>query len=218
MVFSTQIFLFYFLPIVLVGNYLLPVRFRNGFLTLVSYVFYGWWNPWFSGLMFLSTLIDWFAGVLMTAQGATPARRKAVLLLSITSNLTLLGFFKYFMFAQENVNRLLLSIGREPLPFVEIVLPVGISFYTFQSMSYAIDLYRGNATRARSLADFTCFVALFPQLIAGPIVRYQDIADQLVVRPQKGELFAEGCLLFMVGFAKKVLLANTISEPAILCF
>src|SRR5688572_18714288 len=107
MVFSTQIFLFYFLPIVLVGYYLLPVRFRNGFLTLVSYVFYGWWKPWFSVLMFVSTLIDWAAGVLMTAPGATPRRKKVVLLVSICSNLTLLGFFKYFMFAQENVNRLL---------------------------------------------------------------------------------------------------------------
>src|SRR5262249_28747171 len=130
MVFSSQIFLFYFLPIVLVGTYALPVRWRNGFLTLVSYVFYGWWKPWFSGLLFLSTLIDWSAGVLMCAPGATPRRRKAVLLLSITSNLTLLGFFKYFMFAEENVNRLLAALGRTPFPVVEIVLPIGISFYT----------------------------------------------------------------------------------------
>jgi len=218
MVFSTQIFVFYFLPLALLGNYLLPVKWRNLFLTLISYVFYGWWNPWFSGLMFLSTLIDWGAGVLMCAPGATPGRKKAVLLVSITSNLTLLGFFKYFMFAEENVNRLLMAMGKEPFPIVQILLPAGISFYTFQSMSYAIDLYRGTAKRARSLADFTCFVALYPQLIAGPIVRYQDIADQLVDRPQKGELFAEGVFIFICGFAKKVLLANTISEPAMLCF
>ena len=218
MVFSTQIFLFYFLPIVLIGYYLLPVRFRNGFLTVVSYVFYGWWKPWFSVLMFVSTLIDWGAGILMTAPGATPRRKKVVLLVSICSNLTLLGFFKYFMFAQENVNRLLVALGREPFPLVHIVLPIGISFYTFQSMSYAIDLYRGQARRARSLADFSCFVALFPQLIAGPIVRYQDIADQLVERPERGQLFREGVFVFMGGFVKKVLLANTVSEPAILCF
>jgi alginate O-acetyltransferase complex protein AlgI len=218
MVFSSQIFLFYFLPIVLVGTYALPVRWRNAFLTIVSYVFYGWWKPWFSGLMFLSTLIDWSAGVLMCAPGATPRRKKVVLLVSIASNLTLLGFFKYFMFAQENVNRLLVALGREPFPLVHIVLPIGISFYTFQSMSYAIDLYRGEAKRARSLADFTCFVALFPQLIAGPIVRYQDIADQLVERPQRGEMFRHGVFVFMAGFVKKVLLANTLSEPATLCF
>jgi alginate O-acetyltransferase complex protein AlgI len=218
MVFSTQIFLFYFLPIVLIGTYSLPVRFRNAFLTLVSYVFYGWWNPWFSGLMFLSTLIDWAAGVLMTRPGTTPKRKKAVLLLSVCSNLTLLGFFKYFMFFEENLNRLLEIFGRDALPVMRIVLPAGISFYTFQSMSYAIDLYRGEARRARSLADFACFVSLFPQLIAGPIVRYQDIADQLVERPQRGEMFKEGVFFFMGGFVKKVLLANTISEPAVICF
>jgi alginate O-acetyltransferase complex protein AlgI len=218
MVFSSQIFLFYFLPIVLVGNYLLPVRWRNAFLTLASYVFYGWCNPWFVGLMLLSTLIDWSAGVLMCAPGASPRRRKSVLLMSVTSNLTLLAFFKYFMFAEENLNRLLVLFGREAYPVLQIALPAGISFYTFESMSYAIDLYRGEAKRAKSLTDFTCFVALFPHLIAGPIVRYRDLAEQLVERPQRGELFREGVWYFMTGFVKKVLLANTISEPAVLCF
>src|SRR6185503_6257972 len=103
-----------------------------------------------------------------------------------------------------------------PFPVVHILLPAGISFYTFESMSYAIDLYRGHAKRARSFTDFTCFVSLFPHLIAGPIVRYQDLASQLVERPQKGELFKEGVFIFMAGFVKKVMLANTISEPAIL--
>jgi len=276
MVFSTQIFLFYFLPLALLGNYLLPVRWRNLFLSLISYVFYGWWNPWFVSLMFVSTLVDWFAGIMivgdqrvgrgrtfwlsffgvwavglfgiervwsdhfsstpftwvvagslapflagaavMRSDWAERHRRGLGLAFSLTSNLSLLGFFKYFMFAQENVNRVLEMTGRAPFPIVNIVLPVGISFYTFQTMSYAIDLYRGQAKRARNLTDFSCFVALFPQLVAGPIVRYQDIADQLVSRPQKGELFAEGALTFMCGFAKKILLANTVSEPAIVCF
>ncbi|MSR46138.1 MAG: MBOAT family protein [Planctomycetes bacterium] len=276
MVFSTQIFLFYFLPITLLGNYLLPVRWRNLFLTLISYVFYGWWNPWFVSLMFVSTLVDWFAGLmiadekpvgrgrnfwwsylgvwavglfgihkvwadhfaattflwpvacsigpwiaggfLLRTPWAERHRRGLGLAFSLTSNLSLLAFFKYFMFAQENVNRVLEMFGRDAFPAIQVVLPVGISFYTFQTMSYAIDLYRGNAKRARSFTDFSCFVSLFPQLVAGPIVRYQDIADQLVSRPQKGELFAEGSFIFMCGFAKKILLANTVFEPAKICF
>ncbi len=218
MVFSTQIFLFYFLPIALLGNYLLPVKWRNLFLTLASYVFYGWWNPWFVSLMLASTVNDWYAGVLIAKPGASPRRRKTGLWFSIVTNLLLLGFFKYFMFAAENVNRVLAALGREPFPIADVVLPIGISFYTFQTMSYSIDLYRGHAKKARSFTDFMCFVALFPQLVAGPIVRYQDIADQLHTRPQRGELFAEGCFVFACGFAKKVLLANTISEPAMVCF
>ncbi|MBL8841773.1 MAG: MBOAT family protein [Planctomycetes bacterium] len=218
MVFSTQIFLFYFLPLTLLGNYLLPVRWRNLFLTLVSYVFYGWWNPWFVSLMFLSSLIDWFAGKAITAPGASPRQRKAGLWFSLVSNLALLGYFKYAMFAQENWNRLVELCGGTPSPVLLITLPVGISFYTFQTMSYSIDLYRGQATRAKSFIDYMCFVSLFPQLVAGPIVRYQDVADQLRHRPQKGELFAAGAFVFMCGFAKKVLLANTVSQAADLCF
>ncbi len=218
MVFSTQIFLFYFLPLTLLGNYLLPVRWRNLFLTLVSYVFYGWWNPWFVTLMALSSLIDWWAGAIICAPGASPRKRKVGLSFSLVSNLALLGYFKYAMFAQENWNRLVEMCGGTPSPVVLITLPMGISFYTFQTMSYSIDLYRGQATRAKSFIDYMCFVSLFPQLVAGPIVRYQDVADQLVNRPQKGELFASGALTFMCGFVKKVLLANTVSQPADLCF
>jgi alginate O-acetyltransferase complex protein AlgI len=218
MVFSSQIFLLYFLPGVLVGYYLLPVRLRNAFLTVVSYLFYGWCNPWFPGLMFVSTMVDWCSGVLMCAPGASPRRKKAVLLLSICTNLSLLGFFKYFMFAAENVNRLMVVLGHHPFPILQIVLPAGISFYTFESMSYVIDLYRGHAERAKNFTDFTCFVSLFPHLIAGPIVRYQDLAAQLRERPQRGELFVEGVFIFCCGFAKKVVLANTVSEPANLCF
>jgi len=218
MVFSTQIFLFYFLPITLLGNYLLPVRWRNLYLALASYVFYGWWNPWFVSLMLLSTVVDWFAGVLIAAPGASRRRRRTGLLFSLISNLSLLGFFKYYMFAADNVNRLLHAFGHDGFTVMAVVLPVGISFYTFQTMSYSIDLYRGHAQKAKRFVDFMCFVSLFPQLVAGPIVRYQDVADQLHSRPQKGELFAEGAFVFMCGFAKKVLLANTISEPAIVCF
>ncbi len=218
MVFSSQVFLFYFLPLALAGNYLLPVRWRNVFLTIVSYAFYGWWSPWFVGLMFVSSFVDWSAGALLVRPGASPRRRRTILGCAVASNLLLLGFFKYFMFAAENVNRLLAALGHEPFHVMHVVLPVGISFYTFQSMSYTIDLYRGDAQKARSFGDFLCFVALFPQLVAGPIVRYQDLADQLVQRPQRGELFADGALSFMLGFAKKVLVANTLSVASTLAF
>jgi len=212
MVFSSQVFLFYFLPLALVGYYALPRRRRNLFLSLSSYVFYGWWSPWFVTLMLASTVIDWFCGVAVTAPGASQKRRKRAVATSVSVNLLLLGFFKYFMFAQANFNRLLELFGADAMPTLMVVLPVGISFYTFQSMSYTIDLYRGHAKRARTFGDFACYVSMFPQLVAGPIVRYREIAEQLNERPQRGELFHLGALNFMVGFAKKVLLANTLGE------
>lgn len=218
MVFTSQIFLFYFLPLVLLGCYALPVRARNVFLTLASYVFYGWWSPWFVTLMLASTVVDWFCGLAITRPGASESRRRLGVATSVVVNLSLLGFFKYFVFAQENLNRILETLGHEPTVLLNIVLPVGISFYSFQSMSYSIDLYRGQAERARSFGDFCCYVSMFPQLVAGPIVRYREIAEQLHTRPQRGELFHLGVLSFAIGFVKKVLVANYLGEVADLCF
>ncbi len=218
MVFTSQIFLFYFLPLVLLAYYALPRRGRNVLLTLSSYVFYGWWNPWFVTLMFVSTVIDWYCGLAITKEGASEKLRKRGVFISIAANLSLLGFFKYFGFAQENLNRLLVAFGAEATSVLEVVLPVGISFYSLQSMSYSVDLYRGDARRAKSFSDFACYVAMFPQLVAGPIVRYREIFEQLDERPQRGELFRSGALTFMVGFAKKILLANTLGEIADLTF
>jgi alginate O-acetyltransferase complex protein AlgI len=214
MVFTSQIFLFYFLPLVLALYYALPHRHRNLFLTLASYVFYGWWSPWFVTLMLTSTAIDWFCGIAITRPGATERARRTGVFVSIAANLALLGFFKYFTFVQVNLNRLLEVFGSESLAVWTIVLPVGISFYSFQSMSYSVDLYRGEAERARRFVDFACYVAMFPQLVAGPIVRYREVCAQLVERPQRGEQFRVGALGFMIGFTKKVLLANTLGEMA----
>ena len=214
MVFTSPIFLFYFLPLVLALYYALPAARRNVFLTLASYVFYGWWSPWFVTLMLASTVIDYGAGKVITAPGASDARRRAGVFVSIAANLSLLGFFKYFVFAQENLNRLIELFGGEPTVLLTIVLPVGISFYSFQSMSYSVDLYRREAEPARSLLDFACYVAMFPQLVAGPIVRYREIYEQLGERPGRGELFRRGALNFMIGFAKKLLIANTVGEIA----
>tara|TARA_R110002126_G_scaffold28577_10_gene95356 strand:- start:212 stop:1621 length:1410 start_codon:yes stop_codon:yes gene_type:complete len=218
MVFSSQIFLFYFLPLVLAGYALAPKSLRNTFLTLVSYVFYGWWSPWFVTLMLGSTVIDWFCGVAVTAPGASERKRKTAVAVSVIANLSLLGFFKYFVFVQENLNALIELCGANPTRILTIVLPVGISFYSFQSMSYTIDLYRGDAKRAQRFGDFACYVAMFPQLVAGPIVRYRELAEQLAERPGPWKRFEAGSLTFMIGFAKKVLIANTVGEIADLCF
>jgi len=214
MVFTSQVFLFYFLPLVLGVYYLAPVGWRNLVLTCASYLFYGWWSPWFVLLMLASTGIDWFCGLAVSAPGASERRRRGAVAASVACNLGLLGFFKYFGFAAENVERLTRLLGGQGFDVLQVVLPVGISFYTFQSMSYCIDLYRGQAERARSFVDFACYVSMFPQLVAGPIVRFRDVAAQLHERPQRGERFHAGVLSFMLGFAKKVLLANTLGEVA----
>jgi len=218
MVFSSHVFLFYFLPLCLLGYQLTPVRWRNAYLTVASYVFYGWWHPWFVSLMLFSTVVDYGCGRMITTSGATTRQRKAGVWISMVTNLSLLGFFKYAVFAQENLNRILAWAGRDGFEVLEIVLPLGISFYTFQSMSYSIDLYRGQAKPAKSLLDFSCYVAMFPQLVAGPIVRYRDLAEQLDERPQRNELFTEGVLHFVVGFVKKVVLANTMGQVADVTF
>ena len=218
MVFSSHIFLFYFLPLSLLGYYCLPRRAKNVFMTLVSYIFYGWSNPLFTLLMLFSTLIDYCAGLVI---GLAPVenhrRRKIGLLVSITCNLSLLSFFKYTGFAMESYNQLFTFLGIsgfDPVPVLSFLLPLGISFYTFQSMSYAIDVYRGDAVCIRNFLDFACFVAMFPQLVAGPIIRFQEVADQLANRTHSFEKFARGVAFFSLGMAKKVLLANSCGKIA----
>lgn len=237
MVFSSHIFLFVFLPLALAGYYALPRRARNLCLTLVSYVFYGWSNPAFGLLMFVSTLIDYVAGLLISGQwrpsawskpveplepgGPRTALQRAGVVISIVSNLALLGFFKYFNFAVDSWNALAHLLGR-PGAMIEttlrVVLPLGISFYTFQSMSYSIDVYRGHARAIRNFTDFACYVAMFPQLVAGPIIRFAEVARQLTERRETYEKFARGTAFFALGLAKKVLLANPCGKIADLVF
>ncbi len=214
MVFTSHIFLFYFLPLALLGYYLLPFPFRNGFLTVASYVFYGWWMPWFVLLMMTSTVVDYFCARVIASDGNRPRQRFAALLTSLIVNLGLLAFFKYYMFAAENLNRLLELLGSGTFHVFEVALPIGISFYTFQTMSYTIDVYRGVAPPVKSFSDFSCFVSLFPQLIAGPIVRYNSVAVQLASREHTRSKFASGAALFILGFSKKILLANPMGEIA----
>jgi alginate O-acetyltransferase complex protein AlgI len=221
-VFSSHIFLFYFLPLALLLYYASPRVLKHLMLTLVSYVFYGWWNPWFTLLMLGSTIIDYACGKMITAEGASDKQRKTGMTLSVISNLSILAFFKYTAFLAGNVSVAseMLGMGTVALPdfFYNIVLPVGISFYTFQSMSYSIDLYRGHAVPARNFVDFACYVSMFPQLVAGPIVRYGSVADQLRDRPHTIEGFVAGFTRFNVGFAKKIILANPMGAIADQCF
>lgn len=222
MVFSSYIFLFGFLPVALLAYYATPMRGRSLTLTLLSYVFYGWWDPRFTLLMLVSTLIDYVCGRIISAEGGTPASRKGALIASIVSNLGILAFFKYAIFFAENLGAVTTFFGGDapamPIFLSHLVLPVGISFYTFQSMSYSIDLYRGHASPARSFVDFACYVSMFPQLVAGPIVRYGSVADQLRHRSHTLEGFVAGMTRFNYGFAKKILLANPMGGIADLCF
>jgi alginate O-acetyltransferase complex protein AlgI len=209
-VFSSHLFVYYFLPAVLAVYYLLPERARHLWLTAASYVFYGWANPAFTGLMLLSTVIDYVCGLrLGRPEGA--GRRRFWVTLSIVSNLSLLGFFKYFNLAADTWSALVGAFGLtglQPDLALRVVLPLGISFYTFQSMSYTIDIYRGHARPLASFVDFACFVSMFPQLVAGPIIRFSEIADQLRYRTHTFEKFARGVVFFSLGLAKKVLIAN----------
>ena len=232
MVFSSHLFLFYFLPLVLTGYYLLPRRARNGFLALVSYWFYGWANPLFTILLLFSTMVDYGVGLVLASGAGREAngelgllpkgtkrhrREKIALTISLVCNLGLLGFFKYFNFGVDSFNGLVTAFGLESWRLdlmLRVVLPLGISFYTFQSMSYTIDVYRGNARAIRNFTDFACFVSMFPQLVAGPIIRFTDVADQLRGRQETWTKFARGTLFFSVGLAKKVLLANPCGKVA----
>jgi alginate O-acetyltransferase complex protein AlgI len=214
MVFTTHIFVFYFLPLFLLVYFNLPYRWRNLWITLASYVFYGWWQPWFVCLMMFTTVMDFIWGRVITRSGATRAQQRLAVAACVVTNLGFLGFFKYYMFAAENLNQLLALVGAEPLRVLRVVLPIGISFYTFHSLTYIIDLYRGHATPAKSFTDFSAFVALFPDLVAGPIIRYKTLAAQLAFREHTVQRFASGVCLFILGFAKKILLANPCGHVA----
>jgi alginate O-acetyltransferase complex protein AlgI len=214
MVFTTHIFVFYFLPLFLAVYFAFPRAWRNLWLTLASYVFYGWWEPWFVCLMLFTTVMDFLWGKVITRPGATPAQRKLAVAACVVTNLSFLAFFKYYMFAAETLNQLLAAVGAEQFQVMKVVLPIGISFYTFHSLTYIIDLYRGHATPARSFTDFSAFVALFPDLVAGPIIRYKTLAEQLAGRSHHLSQFASGVVIFSVGFAKKILLANPMGGVA----
>ncbi len=208
MVFSSLLFLFRFLPLTLLVYYLAPGKIRNFVLFIVSLFFYAWGEPYYMVLILLSTVIDYTAGRLLDRFLRQENRKKArwIVAGSVFLNLSLLGFFKYGDFFLQILSAVT-PLDIEPM---DIALPIGISFYTFQTMSYTIDVYRGEAKVQKNFIAFGAYVAMFPQLIAGPIVRYQTVAEELNIRKESLEDFSRGILRFCVGLGKKVLIANQI--------
>ena len=205
MLFSSIVFLFTFLPAVMILYYLLPVRFRNVILLLASLVFYAWGEPVYLFLMLLSILFNYFSGLDIARNLQDKRAAKRSLVFNLIINLAVLGFFKYEGFVLDTLNGILpVHISYHALP-----LPIGISFYTFQILSYIIDVYRGNVKVQTNLSNFALYVTMFPQLIAGPIVQYADVDEQLASREVSWTKFGEGSMYFIRGLAKKVLLANT---------
>ncbi len=205
MVFSSVIFLFRFLPIFMICYYLVPRRMKNFILFVGSLFFYAWGEPVYVMLMLFSTLCDYVHGRLIERYRG---KRKATafLISSIVINLLLLGWFKYADFLIQTVN----GLAGTDFPLLNLPLPIGISFYTFQTMSYTIDVYRGEAKVQKNILDFGVFVTMFPQLIAGPIVKYRQVEKDLHERQIKAENISYGAKRFVTGLAKKVLLANNI--------
>jgi alginate O-acetyltransferase complex protein AlgI len=264
MLFYEHMFLFYFLPLVLLTYYGLlkakvSLSWINLLITIASYIFYGWFEPWFVTLMWVSTIVDYACGRAITWPEKVSKRanitvreimgeisslnifypffvcvgllysvlvpseekrrilvRNTGLVLSMVVNLGLLGFFKYYMFVMGGMNRLaeILGGGSNFFHILNITMPIGISFYTFQTMSYTIDVWRGDAPVVKDMRTFSCFVALFPQLIAGPIIRYNTVAEQLSYRKHTLEMFTSGVAIFILGLSKKVLLAD---RAALVC-
>lgn len=208
MVFSSLLFLFRFLPVVLVLYFVTPRKWRNLFLFLASLVFYAWGEPVYVLIMLFSTVLDYNHGRMVEKYLKLGDEKKAkfYVISSMIINLLVLGVFKYADFLIGSMNNLL---GTQ-LPLLNLALPIGISFYTFQTMSYTVDVYRGQAKAQKDMIAFGAYVALFPQLVAGPIVQYKTIAEQLTERRENVNQFAYGIRRFVLGLGKKVLLANNI--------
>ena len=208
MLFSSITFLFLFLPIMLAVYYIAPPQWKNLLLLAGSLIFYAWGEPVYIILMILSILLNYFCGMDIENKSENEAKAKRSLVFAITVNIVLLVFFKYFGFLVESTNTLFgISI-----PYRELALPIGISFYTFQEISYIVDVYRGKVKAQQSLVKYALYVSMFPQLVAGPIVCYGDIEKQLTARKISGRKLGQGAMLFIIGLSKKAVLANTLGK------
>jgi alginate O-acetyltransferase complex protein AlgI len=220
MVFSSVVFLCFFLPVFLGIYYLTPNRWRSLVILLGSYLFYAWWRVDFVILFGIVTFFSYWISVRILRAKASGNLHKAKqwLTLGIVGDLGVLAYFKYFNFGLEAFNSLILAMGGTEWDAWSVILPIGISFYIFQAISYLIDIYRGDAELAPSFLDFAAFIALFPQLIAGPVIRYKDIAYQFQQREHSFKQFNEGAIYFMAGFCKKVLIADSLAPLADIMF
>lgn len=217
MVFTSESFLFLFLPAFLAVYYLAPIKARSLVILAGSYLFYGWWRFDYLALLFLTTLWTYLIGRQIARQLDTPAAKRW-LALGVTGCLLVLGVFKYLNFFVDSFAALVGTTAAELGFHWKLLLPIGISFYVFQAISYLIDVYRRDAEATKNFFDFAAFIALFPQLIAGPILRFKDLADQFVYREHSLQKFSDGMALFTIGLAKKVILADSIAPLANLAF
>lgn len=213
MVFSSPIFLFAFLPAFLAVYYATPPRLRSLVILLASYAFYGWWRVDYLALIFGLSLVSYVAAQ-VAVTGRTARMRLWAVRLGVGFDLAVLGYFKYTMFFVGGLSDLSDALGGGALVVPAIILPIGISFHTFQSISYILDVARKDAPPARTLIDFLAFGALFPQLIAGPVLRYKDLAEQFVHREHSAAIFVQGVQRFSIGLAMKVLVADTVAPLA----
>jgi len=211
MIFSTNLFLFLFLPCFLLAYYLTPAKYRSWTILIGSYSFYAWWRVDFLGLFIAVTLWNYLFGLKIAQAEFKSTVAKRYLAVGITGNLLTLAYFKYANFGVATVNVVMTELGLDPWLVTSVILPIGISFYIFQAISYIIDVYRQDTPPTKSLIDFAAFIALFPQLIAGPVLRYKDVADQFTSRTHTVEKFSLGVQRFMLGFIKKVFIADSIA-------
>jgi alginate O-acetyltransferase complex protein AlgI len=216
-VFTSIVFLCMFLPAVLLAYHAVPERFRNAVALTGSLFFYAWGAPTFVVVLVVSSLLDYVASRRLPAWRGTTAGR-ALLSLAVAANLAVFLYCKYMNFFVEQANHLLGWLHHEPIAWTAIVLPIGISFFTFQKLSYLVDVYRGTAEPAPGFGHYLLYVTLFPQLIAGPIVRYHDVSAQLISRSVDDEAFLGGAWRFATGLAKKVLIADTLATTVDLAF
>ncbi len=218
--FSSNVFLFLFLPLFLATYYLTPNRgrLRNWVVLLGSYIFYAWWRVDFLLLFAAVTVFNYLVGRKIGEHGRGQPRALHWLRLGVVVDLAVLGYFKYANFGVASFNEAMAGFGFAPFQMAHVLLPIGISFYLFESISYIMDVHRGDAEPARHPVDFATFVSLFPHLIVGPIFRYKDLANQFDGRTHTVEKFAEGCTRFMQGFVKKVFIADTLAPLANHCF
>ena len=207
MLFSSMTFVFMFLPLVFTAYLLMPPRFRNGLLLAASILFYAWGEPRYVAIMLLTVLINWL-GELLIAR--FQKHKTLILTASVITDLSFLFYFKYFNFVAININ----AFAGADIPLLKVIMPIGISFYTFQAMSYLADVYSGKARAEASIFKLALYVTLFPQLVAGPIVKYHDIAGQLSNRTISLDKVLYGVRRFIIGLAKKVLIANTLGVAA----
>ena len=213
MVFSSSLFLLYFLPIFLTTYFLVPKKLKNITILLFSVFFYSWGAPKFIFVILVTTLIDFHLVKLMD-NTKNEIHRKIILIISLSINLGLLAYFKYSNFFIENVNQALSIFGGGEIHWTKLVLPIGISFYTFETITYVVDVYRRIHKPLKNFWDYQLYIILFPKLIAGPIIRYHDLADQITERPENVDNRLTGFYRFVLGLSKKIIIANVMGEQA----